>query len=456
MAKEKLKTVYVCTNCGEVYHRWQGQCSSCKEWNTLIEDVIVESPDKKSVSRTLSSNMDFKDLSSVDANEEKNRIKTGIGELDRVLGGGIVRGSGMLIGGEPGAGKSTMLLQICGNLASGYDVVYISGEESLSQIKLRANRLGIDGKNIKIATDTDALQIAASIEANRPDVVVIDSIQTMNCSTVQSSPGSVSQVRESTAAILSAAKKADTAVFIVSHVNKDGAIAGPKVLEHVVDTVLYFEGDRMLPYRILRASKNRYGSTNEIGMFDMTNKGIVEIPNPSMMLLEDRGKDVSGSCVTCIVEGSRPILTEIQSLATKTGFAVPRRTASGIDYNRVNLLIAVLEKRAGVALGGVDVYLNVVGGLEIDDTSTDLAIALSIYSSVADKAIPDDMVCFGEIGLGGEVRNVSNVDLRLREIRRLGFRKVIMPNRRKKGIDPDSYNLEIYGVSNIRQAILLI
>lgn len=457
MAKEKLKTIYVCTNCGEVYHRWQGQCSSCKEWNTITEDVIntAENSSKQSLLSGYK-RIKFNQLSEIDADDNKNRIKTGIGELDRVLGGGIVRGAGMLIGGEPGAGKSTLLLQVCGNLCNDYTVAYVSGEESVSQIKLRANRLGIDGRNIAIATETDVFSICRSIEEYKPDILVIDSIQTMNCSTVSSSPGSVSQVRECTSLLLSAAKKNDVALFIVGHVNKDGAIAGPKVMEHIVDTVLYFEGDKMLPYRILRASKNRYGSTNEIGMFDMSSKGIVEILNPSMLLLEGKGNEVSGSCVTCIIEGSRPILTEIQALTTKTSFGTPRRAAAGIDYNRLNLLLAVLEKRAGFFIRNMDIYLNVVGGLELDETSIDLAVIMSVFSGLTDKAIPDDMVVFGEVGLAGEVRNVVNVDLRLKEIQRLGFKKAIIPAQGLKQINPQDYSLEIYGVSNVRQAIHLI
>ncbi|MBQ3008171.1 MAG: DNA repair protein RadA [Oscillospiraceae bacterium] len=457
MAKEKLKTIYVCTNCGEVYHRWQGQCNSCKEWNTITEDVIDISPASVENDPKISASaVSFSQLSDIDADDTKNRIKTGINELDRVLGGGIVRGAGMLIGGEPGAGKSTLLLQVCGNLCKKWDVAYVSGEESVSQIKLRANRLGIDGKNIAIATETDVFSICRSIEELKPDILVIDSIQTMNCSAVNSSPGSVSQVRECTSLLIASAKKNDTALFIVGHVNKDGAIAGPKVMEHIVDTVLYFEGDKTLPYRILRASKNRYGSTNEIGMFDMSSKGIVEIINPSLMLLEGRGNKVSGSCVTCIIEGSRPILTEIQSLATKTAFGTPRRAAAGIDYTRLNLLLAVLEKRAGCFIQNIDIYINVVGGLELEETSIDLAVILSVYSGLTDKYIPEDLVVFGEVGLGGEVRNVVNVDLRLKEIQRLGFKKAIIPSQGLKQINPDDYDLEIYGVNNVRQAIHLI
>ena len=454
--KEKLKTIYVCTSCGEVYPRWQGQCYSCKEWNTIQEEVINQEAASKKNSKSDFVAIPFKSLGEIDADDTKSRIKTGISEMDRVLGGGIVKGAGMLIGGEPGAGKSTLLLQICGNLAKKYSVVYISGEESVTQIKLRANRLGIKGDNISLATETDVFAICHSIEQLKPEILVIDSIQTMNCSTISSSPGSVSQVRECTALLLGTAKKYDTALFIVGHVNKDGAIAGPKVMEHIVDTVLYFEGDKTLPYRILRSSKNRYGSTNEIGMFDMSSKGIVEILNPSQLLLEGRGNDVSGSCVTCVMEGSRPILTEIQALATKTGFGTPRRACSGIDYNRLNLILAVLEKRAGFFLQTLDVYVNVVGGLELEETSIDLAIILSVMSAITDKFVPGDTVVFGEIGLGGEVRSVVNVDLRLREIQRLGFKKAIIPSHSLKQIDLKDYTLEIFGVSNIKQAIHLI
>ena len=456
--KEKLKTIYICSECGETYHKWQGQCSTCKSWNTIEEDVIVQqtAASKKSAVASFGGKIDFQQLNQIQADDNHLRIKTGISELDRVLGGGIVQGAGMLIGGEPGAGKSTLLLQICGNICNSHKVIYISGEESVNQIKLRANRLGIDGKNIAIASETDVLSICQSIEEYKPDVMVIDSIQTMNYSELNSSPGSVSQVRESTALLLGTAKKCGTSLFIVGHVNKDGAIAGPKVMEHIVDTVLYFEGDRTLPYKILRASKNRYGSTNEIGMFDMTTKGIVEITNPSMLLLEGRSTSVSGSCVTCVIEGTRPILTEIQALATKTGFGTPRRASSGIDYNRLNLLLAVLEKRAGYYMQNLDIYVNVVGGLELDETSIDLAVILSVISGLGEKSIPDDLVVIGEVGLGGEVRAVTNIDSRLREIERLGFKRAVIPYNCMTKINAKDYSLELYGVSNIKQAIALI
>lgn len=456
--KEKLKTIYVCSECGEIFHKWQGQCSSCKAWNTIEEDVVAQKTSslKKGSSVLPLSKIDFQQLEDVDADDAYIRIKTGIEELDRVLGGGIVQAAGMLIGGEPGAGKSTLLLQICGNICDRYKVIYISGEESVNQIKLRANRLGIDGKNIAIASETDVLSICQSIEEYAPDVMVIDSIQTMNYSEISSSPGSVSQVRESTALLLGTAKRFGTSLFIVGHVNKDGAISGPKVMEHIVDTVLYFEGDKTLPYKILRASKNRYGSTNEIGMFDMTAKGIVEITNPSMLLLEGRSASVSGSCVTCVIEGTRPILTEIQALATKTGFGTARRASSGIDYNRLNLLLAVMEKRAGYYMQNLDIYVNVVGGLELDETSIDLAVILSVISGLGEKSIPDDMVVIGEVGLGGEVRAVTNIDSRLKEIERIGFKRAIIPQHCMSKINSDDYRLDIYGVSNIKQAIKLI
>ncbi len=450
----KEKTIYACSNCGEVYHRWQGQCTTCKEWNSIEEDVVKQ-VSKKGVKLTVS-DLSLTGLDEVNANEVKSRIKTGIDELDRVLGGGIVRGAGMLIGGEPGAGKSTLLLQICNNLSKEYNVVYITGEESLTQIKLRANRLLVSGENILIANETDVLSICQTIEKTKPDIMVIDSIQTMNCENLSSSPGSVSQVKEATSLLIAAAKKTDTALFIVGHVNKDGAIAGPKVMEHIVDTVLYFEGDKTLPYKILRASKNRYGSTNEIGMFDMSTKGIVEITNPSKMLLEERNAFVSGSCVTCVMEGTRPILTEIQALATKTGFGTPRRTANGIDYNRLNLILAVLEKRAGYFLQNIDVYVNVVGGLELQETAIDLSIILSVVSALSDRAIGSDIVAFGEVGLGGEIRSVLNIDLRLREIQRLGFKKAIIPQNAQKQIVVSDYDLEICFAKDVKQAIKYI
>ena len=384
MPKDKFKTVYVCMNCGESAPRWMGRCPACGAWNTMVEDVVrEEKPAKasgggKSASRGIGSGSAAlaRTLSEIRITEEKSRIVTGISELDRVLGGGIVLGSVVLLGGEPGAGKSTLLLQLCGAISRAVSVLYITGEESARQIKLRALRLGVPQDGIRLAAETEIDDICVLIEQEKPGLVVIDSIQTMHCADISSSAGSVSQVKECTSRLLAVAKNHEIPTFIVGHVNKDGAIAGPKVMEHIVDTVLYFEGDKMLPYRILRAAKNRYGSTNEIGMFDMTGKGLKVVENPSKLLLEGRPVGVSGNCVACTLEGSRPILSEIQALVSKTAFGTPRRAASGFDFNRTNLLLAVLEKRAGYFLGNLDVYLNIVGGLQLDETACDLALCV--------------------------------------------------------------------------------
>ena len=387
MAKDKLKTIYVCTNCGETALRWVGRCPSCGEWNTMTEDVVRE--EKKTAGRTMSKSLlqaqtQILPLAQVSAVEEKSRIVTKISELDRVLGGGIVLGSVVLLGGEPGAGKSTLLLQLCGAVSPKLNVLYVTGEESVRQIKLRALRLGIHEENITLAAETDVDAICALIETQRPGLVVIDSIQTIYSPDITSSAGSVSQVKECSVRLMNLAKQNEIPTFIVGHVNKDGAIAGPKVMEHIVDTVLYFEGDKTLPYRVLRAAKNRYGSTNEIGMFDMTGNGLRVIENPSQILLEGRPVGVSGNCVSCTVEGSRPILSEVQALVSKTAFGTPRRAAAGFDFNRTNLLLAVLEKRAGYFLGNLDVYINIVGGLDLDDTACDLAVCLAVVSGMTD------------------------------------------------------------------------
>lgn len=452
----KNKSVFVCQNCGEISPRWMGQCQSCGAWNTLVEDIITE-PVKKSrgggnegAVRQITATA----LNHITASDSETRIVSGIGELDRVLGGGIVQGSVVLLGGEPGAGKSTLLLQLCGELASRYHILYATGEESARQVKLRASRLGVDGTNIALTAENDIEAICDLIEREKPELAVIDSIQTMQDSGTASTPGSVSQVKACTSKLLSIAKSCEIPIFIVGHVNKDGAIAGPKVMEHIVDTVLYFEGDRMLPYRILRAAKNRYGSTNEIGMFDMTSHGLTPIENPSLQMLAGRPLGVSGNCITCTMEGTRPILLEIQALATKSGFGTPRRAASGIDFNRMNLLLAVLEKRAGFFLGNLDVYINVVGGIRLDETACDLSICLAVISSLMDKPIADDTVAIGEIGLGGELRSVNNLDIRLREVARIGFKKVIVPKHSLRQVDAAAYKeLEIIGANYITQAI---
>ena len=461
MKDNKLKTIYVCSNCGESSPRWMGRCPSCGAWNTMVEDVVV--PEPKASARSASArpsgvtSITARRLSEVSTTEEKSRIVTGLSELDRVLGGGVVLGSVVLLGGEPGAGKSTLLLQLCGAISDRCQVLYITGEESVRQIKLRADRLQVPQQNIHLAAETDIDDICGLIEQTKPDLVVIDSIQTMHCNDVSSSAGSVSQVKECSARLLTVAKSCEIPTFIVGHVNKDGAIAGPKVMEHIVDTVLYFEGDKTLPYRVLRAVKNRYGSTNEIGMFDMTGHGLTEIENPSQVLLEGRPLGTSGNCVACTMEGTRPILSEVQALVTKSSFNVPRRTASGFDFNRANLLVAVLEKRAGYFFGSLDVYLNIVGGLELDETACDLAVCLAMVSSMLDKPIDDKTVAIGEVGLGGEVRNVTFLELRLREAQRIGFTKAIVPRHSLKQLDPKEFSdIELVGVSYLRDAIQAI
>lgn len=465
MPKDKFKTVYVCTNCGETSPRWMGRCPSCGAWNTMAEDVVREekparaSAGGKGAVRGISSGslITAHTLSEISATEEKSRIITGISELDRVLGGGIVLGSVVLLGGEPGAGKSTLLLQLCGAISKAVSVLYITGEESTRQIKLRALRLEVPQDGIRLAAETEIDDICVLIEQEKPGLVVIDSIQTMHCADISSSAGSVSQVKECASRLLAVAKNHEIPTFIVGHVNKDGAIAGPKVMEHIVDTVLYFEGDKMLPYRILRAAKNRYGSTNEIGMFDMTGKGLKVVENPSKLLLEGRPVGVSGNCVACTLEGSRPILSEIQALVSKTAFGTPRRAASGFDFNRTNLLLAVLEKRAGYFLGNLDVYLNIVGGLQLDETACDLAVCMAVVSSMLDRPVPDDMVAIGEVGLGGEVRSVANLELRLREARRLGFVRAVVPKYALKQIETQEFaGMELLGIAYVRQAVQLL
>ena len=424
----------------------------------MVEDIVKETKGKGvSAPATGNAAIIASRLKDISTTEEHSRIITGISELDRVLGGGIVLGSVVLLGGEPGAGKSTLLLQLCGAISRQVNVLYITGEESTRQIKLRATRLRVEEENILLAAETDIGSICDLVEQTKPGIVVIDSIQTMHCAEISSSAGSVSQVKECTARLLTVAKTLEIPTFIVGHVNKDGAIAGPKVMEHIVDTVLYFEGDKMLPYRVLRAAKNRYGSTNEIGMFDMTGTGLKVIENPSKLLLEGRPIGVSGNCVACTMEGTRPILSEIQALVTKTGFGTPRRAASGFDFNRMNLLLAVLEKRAGYFLGNLDVYINIVGGLELDETACDLSVCLAVVSSLMDKPVPDDMIAIGEVGLGGEVRNVTNLEYRLRESQRMGFVRAVVPKHSLAQIDPKEFNtMELLGVTYVKQAIQLL
>lgn len=418
----KTKTVYVCSACGYSSPKWAGQCPDCGEWNTLNEETVISEKDKKT-SKNISYSAPIS-INDIHINPE-SRFTSGIGELDRVLGGGIVEGSLVLIGGEPGIGKSTLLLQICQSLKD--SVLYISGEESASQIKLRAKRLNVTSEHLSLLCTTNLSNVINSLKNQKPKVAIIDSVQTIYSSDISSAPGTVSQIREVTLALMQTAKNSGTTVFIVGHVTKDGAIAGPKVLEHMVDCVLYFEGEKQTNFRLLRSAKNRFGSTNEVGIFEMFDTGLEAVLNPSTALLEEHQIQNSGSCVTCTLEGTRPLLTEVQALVTPTFFPVPRRTTSGIDYNRVMLLLAVLEKRIKVNLSNCDAYVNIAGGMRIFEPSSDLAIALAIYSSFKEIIIPKNTVAFGEIGLLGEIRNVSCVEQRINEAKKLGFERIIIP-----------------------------
>lgn len=446
----KNKTQFVCSQCGYDSAKWYGQCPSCGEWNTMEEFKITASAETK---RGI--NTDRNRAVIIDEISETSEIRydTGISEFNRVLGGGLVKGSLVLIGGDPGIGKSTILLQACKFLAENKKVLYVSGEESASQLKLRASRIDVTGRNLFVLCETDAEYITEIIMKDKPDVVIIDSIQTMNITDVQSSTGSVTQVRECTNLFMRTAKSLSIPIFIVGHVNKDGNIAGPKVLEHIVDTVLYFEGDKNMSYRILRAVKNRFGSTNEIGVFMMNDTGLEEVPNPSEMLLEGRPKNTSGTCVMCVMEGSRPILAEVQALVTPTGFGTPRRMTNGYDFNRMSMLIAVLEKRAGYYFANTDVYLNIIGGLRINEPASDLSVVLALVSSLKDMILKDDVIAFGEIGLAGEIRGVSNAAQRVNEAVRLGFRKIIIPYHNYKSLPDDvKSQAQIVGVRTIRDA----
>ncbi|MFR0881611.1 MAG: DNA repair protein RadA [Oscillospiraceae bacterium] len=447
----RSKTVYECNQCGYQSGKWYGKCPDCGSWNTFEEveqfTAVKASASKKSADLTDK----ILELAEIDVDDDV-RYKTGICEFDRVLGGGLVKGSIVLLGGAPGIGKSTLLLQICQYLGEEYSILYVSGEESARQIKVRAQRLGVDTDGLYILTVTDAEAICSTISSSRPDIVIIDSIQTMNLTQITSSPGSLTQVRECTNLFMHTAKSLEIPIIIVGHVNKDGAIAGPKVMEHIVDAVLYFEGERNLTCRILRTVKNRYGSTNEIGVFEMVDKGLEEVENPSQMLLSGRPENVSGTCVTCTMEGLRPILAEIQVLATKSGFSAPRRMSKGFDFNRMAIIIAVLEKRAGMFFGSLDVYLNVVGGFSINETAGDLAVALCLYSSLFDKPVNENTIAFGEIGLGGEVRAVSNIVQRVKEAERMGFEQCVIPKQSLQTLNPKEYNIKLIGVSDISEA----
>ena len=445
----KIKSVYICSECGYESPKWYGKCPSCGEWNTMNEEIVDKSSSTVQKTKRVSTYTRPVSINNIDTTDEQ-RYLTGSMELDRVLGGGIVKGSLVLLGGDPGIGKSTILLQICNNLGKQLKILYVSGEESRRQLKLRAERLGVNNENIFIMTETDIEVIVEEIKTEKPDLVMVDSIQTMNLTALSSSPGSVTQVRECTNLLMHTAKGLDIPIIVVGHVNKEGSIAGPKVLEHIVDTVLYFEGDKQMSYRILRAVKNRYGSTNEIGVFRMTDKGLSEVENPSMMLLSGRPHNVSGSCVACTMEGTRPLLAEIQALVSTSGYGNPRRMSTGYDYNRLALIIAVLEKRAGYYFSNSDTYVNIVGGLRLDEPAVDLSVAISLISSLKDVPIPENALAFGEIGLGGEIRSVANAQARINEASRLGFTKIILPYHNLKNVSSNTATL--YGVKNVREA----
>ena len=453
----KTKSVYVCVECGYESPKWMGQCPNCNEWNTLEEEIIS---DKKTATRMSSSAVkkvvsDANVLSEINITDEE-RYVTDICELDRVLGGGIVKGSVVLLSGDPGIGKSTILLQMCESMRNSLNILYVSGEESQVQLKLRAKRLGVSGENITIMTEIDTQSICEYIMAQKPDLVMIDSIQTLQISELSSSAGSIVQVRESTNMLLRTGKSLGIPIFIVGHVNKGGDIAGPKVLEHIVDTVLYFEGERNQSYRILRAIKNRFGSTNEIGVFEMRDTGLCEVENPSAMLLSGRMSNVSGACITCVIEGTRPILSEVQALVTTTGFGNPRRMSNGFDYNRLNLLLAILEKRQGLYFSNLDTYLNVVGGMRLDEPACDLAVCMALVSGLRDVPIDEKLIAFGEVGLSGEIRSVSRVQSRINEAARLGFTQCVLPSSCIKQITKKPDQIELIGVKNIKEALSLI
>lgn len=463
MAKSKT-TAFFCKECGYESSKWMGQCPACRAWNSLVEEPVAKAPSKggtplgRSASQAGAGSLYTSKaalLSEIDI-EEQDRIPTGFKELDRVLGDGIVAGSLVLVGGDPGIGKSTLLLQVCRNLSgAGHRVLYISGEESLKQIKLRASRIGTVTGELKFLCETSLDRVEAAIDGEKPQIVVIDSIQTMYREEISSAPGSVSQVRESTGILMQIAKTRGIAIFVVGHVTKEGVVAGPRVLEHMVDTVLYFEGDRHASYRILRSVKNRFGSTNEIGVFEMEEKGLMEVENPSEYMLEGRPEEASGAVVACSLEGTRPILLEVQALVAETNFGMPRRTAAGTDYNRVNLLMAVLEKRCHYELSRVDAYVNIAGGMRMNEPALDLAIVMALISSYKDRPVDPRMLIFGEVGLSGEVRAVSQASQRVSEAAKLGFTSCVLPRVCLEKVKAPE-GIRLIGVSNVREAIALL
>ena len=445
----KIKTVYICSQCGYESAKWFGQCPGCGEWNTMTEEVKSVSSQKSSAARASVANAFNLDEITAD---ENIRYKTGFKELDRVLGEGHVNGSLVLLSGDPGIGKSTVLLQICQSLGEKLKVLYVTGEESAQQIKLRAKRLGVTTPNLFIMCENNVQSIIEYVSVNKPDIMFIDSIQTMIIDEINSSAGSVTQIRESTSAFMRCSKSLNIPTIIVGHVNKDGNIAGPKVLEHIVDCVLYFEGERHLSYRILRAVKNRYGSTNEIGVFEMTDRGLEEVENPSLMLISGKPKNTAGSCITCVMEGSRPILAEVQGLVSASGYGNPRRMSNGFDYNRMSMILAVLEKRAGYFFGNCDAYVNIIGGLKVEEPASDLSVALALISSLKDTPVNDETIAFGELGLGGEIRSITCCEQRIKEAGRLGFKHCIIPKQNLNKLSNIKGDIEIIGVRNVNEA----
>lgn len=447
----KTKTVFYCTECGNESPKWQGKCPACGAWNTLVEHIEKPSQPGRAKSAPVGVSRTPQRLVDITSDDEI-RFSTGMGELDRVLGGGAVAGSLVLVGGAPGIGKSTLLLQICKSLCSGRTVLYVSGEESERQLKMRAHRIGTQPEDLYILSETRLSDILESTTSIKPDILIIDSVQTLYREENDSAPGSVSQVKDCTMALMQLSKAEGITVFVVGHINKDGAIAGPKVLEHMVDCVLYFEGDPNSSYRLLRAAKNRFGSTNEIGVFEMADIGLIEVPNPSQMLLHGRPEGAPGTCVACVMEGTRPVLAEVQALVAKTTFNVPRRTADGFDFNRAALLLAVAERRGGMKLSAFDAYINVIGGLRLDEPGADLPVVLAVASSYRDQVIPNDLVAIGEVGLTGEIRAVSHMQQRIAEVSRLGFSRCIIPKNSPEKLEIPS-NLTVYRVRNLREAI---